>query len=64
MIVECKAPHTKISQDVFDQIARYNMVLKVDYLMVSNGLQHFCCKLFYEEMHYQFIEHIPDYGEL
>ena len=41
MIVEYKAPHIEITQAVFDQITRYNMVLKVDYLVVSNGMQHY-----------------------
>ncbi|HRW62678.1 MAG TPA: type I restriction enzyme HsdR N-terminal domain-containing protein, partial [Bacteroidales bacterium] len=45
LIVECKAPEVKIGQNVFDQIARYNMVLNVKLLVVTNGLQHFCCKL-------------------
>ena len=43
LIVEYKAPHIEITQTVFDQITRYNMVLKVDYLIVSNGLNHYCC---------------------
>ena len=42
LIVEYKAPHIEITQTVFDQITRYNMVLKVDYLIVSNGLNHSC----------------------
>ena len=45
MIVEYKAPEIEITQKVFDQITRYNMVLKVDYLIVSNGLQHYCCRI-------------------
>ena len=44
MIVEYKAPHIEITQAVFNQITRYNMVLKVDYLVVSNGMQHYCCR--------------------
>ncbi|MDA0890661.1 MAG: type I restriction enzyme HsdR N-terminal domain-containing protein, partial [Bacteroidetes bacterium] len=49
MIVECKAPNMKITQDTFDQIARYNFKLKVKYLVVTNGLQHFCCEMDYEK---------------
>ena len=64
MIVECKAPQIKINQDVFDQIVRYNMVLKVDYLLVTNGLKHYCCKMLYDQMNYQFVENIPEYEEL
>lgn len=64
MIVEYKAPHIEIKQAVFDQIMRYNMVLKVDYLVVSNGMQHYCCRMNYENQSYTFLEDIPDYGEL
>lgn len=64
MIVEYKAPHVGISQSVFDQITRYNMVLKVDYLIVSNGLQHYCCRLDYEHGNYTFLKDIPDYSML
>lgn len=64
MIVEYKAPSIEITQAVFDQITRYNMVLKVDYLVVSNGLQHYCCKIDYTEMSYAFLQDIPEYLEL
>lgn len=64
MIVEYKAPHIEITQAVFDQIARYNIVLKVAYLVVSNGLQHYCCCLDYEKQSYTFLQDIPDYGSL
>jgi hypothetical protein len=59
LMVECKAPEVKISQDTFDQIARYNMAFKVRYLVVTNGLQHFCCQMNYVENNYQFLEQIP-----
>lgn len=64
MIVECKAAEVKINQDVFDQIARYNMALKVNYLVVTNGLNHYCCFLDYENDSYTFLENIPDYDSL
>lgn len=64
MIVEYKAPHIEITQAVFDQITRYNMVLKVEYLVVSNGLQHYCCRLDYEKQSYCFLQDIPSYKEL
>ncbi|MBO5263991.1 MAG: type I restriction enzyme HsdR N-terminal domain-containing protein [Bacteroidaceae bacterium] len=60
-IVEYKAPTVKIDEKVFAQIARYNLVLKVDYLIVSNGLQHFCCKMDYEKKSYSFLREIPAY---
>lgn len=64
MIIEYKAPHISINQNVFDQIVRYNMVLKTKYLVVSNGMQHYCCIIDYDNNSYQFIPHIPTYEEL
>ena len=64
MIIEYKAPDVKITQAVFNQISKYNMVLRVKYLIVSNGLQHFCCELNYETLNYQFIKEIPLFSEL
>ena len=64
MIVEYKAPTIALSQKVFDQITVYNMLLHVDYLVVSNGLDHFCCRMNYDDNSYTFLESIPDYGEL
>jgi len=61
LIVECKAPSVKINQKVFDQIARYNLSLRVDFLIVTNGLEHFCCQLNFKKNQYSFLEHIPDY---
>ena len=64
MIIEYKAPHIPITQKVFDQISIYNMLLHVDYLVVSNGLQHYVCKMDYNDKKYLFLEDIPDYEEL
>ena len=64
LIVECKSPGTKITQDVFDQIARYNMQLHVNYLIITNGLEHYCCKLDYNNNSYSFLKDIPDYTEI
>ena len=64
MIVEYKAPHIAITQAVFDQITRYNLVLKVDYLIVSNGINHYCCKIDYQSMSYSFLPDIPSYTDL
>ncbi len=64
MIVEYKRPDVEITQKVFDQICRYNMVLHVDYLIVSNGLSHYCCKMDYERQQYEFLEDIPNYADL
>lgn len=64
MIIEYKAPNIRITQKVFDQICRYNMTLKVDYLIISNGMEHFCCRIDYENSSYVFLEDIPNYNEL
>lgn len=64
MIIEYTAPHIPITQKVFDQISIYNMLLHVDYLVVSNGLQHYICKMDYNDKKYLFLEDIPDYEEL
>ena len=61
MIIEYKAPTIPLSQKVFDQITVYNMLLHVDYLIVSNGLQHVCCKMDYSNNSYSFLEEIPNY---
>ncbi|MEI6489510.1 MAG: type I restriction enzyme HsdR N-terminal domain-containing protein [Bacteroidota bacterium] len=59
LLVECKAPIVKISQDTFDQVARYNMAFGVKYMVVTNGINHFCCVMDYENSTYQYIENIP-----
>lgn len=64
MIVEYKAPHVAITQAVFDQIATYNLLLRVDYLVVSNGLSHYCCRMDYEARQYRYLQDIPLYAEL
>ena len=61
MIIEYKSPSIELQQKVFNQISTYNLLLKVDYLIVSNGMQHYCCKMDYENHKYVFLEEIPDY---
>ncbi len=61
MIIEYKAPQIALTQRVFDQISVYNLLLHVDYLIVSNGLQHYCCQMDYEQHQYRFLKEIPDY---
>jgi hypothetical protein len=61
IIVECKAPKIKITQATFDQIARYNLKLKANFLVVTNGLEHFYCKMDFEKETYIFLKDIPDY---
>jgi hypothetical protein len=64
VLVECKAPEVKITQAVFDQAARYNLVFRVKYLMVTNGLKHYCCEIDFENGKIHFLEDIPAYTEL
>lgn len=64
LLVECKAPDVKISQSTFDQIAVYNMELKVPFLLITNGLQHFSCVINFEERRYDFLKDIPDFGDI
>ena len=64
VIVEYKQPDVSITQAVFDQIARYNMELRADYLIVSNGRQHYCCKMDYRNSTYYFLPQIPDFRDL
>ncbi|MCM1475188.1 MAG: type I restriction enzyme HsdR N-terminal domain-containing protein [Muribaculaceae bacterium] len=63
-IIEYKAPGVVVNQQTFDQIVRYNMSLKAKYLIVSNGLHHYCCIIDYKTNSYQFIPRVPDYHEL
>ncbi|ESU25306.1 hypothetical protein FLJC2902T_31140 [Flavobacterium limnosediminis JC2902] len=61
LLVECKAPEVPISQQTFDQIARYNMILEAKYLMVTNGLNHYFCSMDFENEQYQFLRELPDF---
>lgn len=63
-IVEYKAPSVPISPAVFNQIARYNIVLRVPYLIVSNGLTHYCCRVDYDNDRCEFLTAIPTYAEM
>jgi len=64
VIVEYKAPQVPITQEVFNQIQSYNSVLKADYLIVSNGLLHYCCRMDYEGDRVIFLREIPRFEEL
>ena len=61
IIIECKAPFIKISQETFDQIARYNLKLKAKFLVITNGLAHFYCKMDLKNKTYIFLKDLPDY---
>ena len=64
LVAEFKAPEIKISQQTFDQIVRYNMQLKVKFLIVSNGMVHFCCSIDYAGNSYAFLPEIPDFADI
>lgn len=64
MVIEYKAPSVALTQKVFNQVSAYNLLLHVDYLIVSNGLQSYCCKMDYDHHKYLFIDHIPYYEEI
>jgi hypothetical protein len=64
VLVECKAPEVKVTRATFDQAARYNLVFHVKYLIVTNGLKHYCCYLDFKLQQVHFLEEIPDYGAL
>ncbi|WP_396169122.1 type I restriction enzyme HsdR N-terminal domain-containing protein [Flavobacterium sp.] len=61
LLIECKAPEVKITQETFNQIARYNLVLNAKYLMVSNGLNHYFCQMDFENEKYVFLEELPNF---
>lgn len=64
LIVEYKAPDIKITQEVFNQIANYNIVLRVNYLIVSNGIEHYCCYVDYEKQTFSYLPEIPNFEKL
>jgi hypothetical protein len=61
LLIECKAPEVTITQQTFDQIARYNLVLNAKYLMVSNGLNHYFCQMDFENEKYVFLKELPEF---
>ena len=64
MIVECKAPAVEISQKVFDQVTRYNEWYNAPYLLVTNGMKHFCCRIDMLKKTYEFLMDIPEFDDL
>lgn len=63
LLVECKAPQVSISQETFDQIAQYNLILKAENLMVTNGLNHYFCQMDFENKKYIFLRELPVYSK-
>ena len=64
ILIECKASEIKIAQTTFDQIARYNMTLNAQFLMVTNGLNHYFCKMDFKNEKYEFLKELPEYSGL
>lgn len=64
LIIELKAPNIAITQATFDQVAVYNAKLKVDFFIISNGIEHFCCKVNLETARYEFFPEIPDFNQI
>lgn len=64
LLVECKRASVPVTQKTFDQISRYDLVLKVPYLLISNGLQHFCFSLDKSGNRFAYHAEIPDWKEL
>ncbi len=61
LLIECKSPEVSINQNTFDQIARYNLSLKAEYLMVTNGLNHYFCQMDFEKEEYIFLKELPEF---
>jgi hypothetical protein len=62
VIIEYKAPSVPVTQDVFEQIMRYNSCLRVGILMVTNGMEHYCCRVDYENLSCSYLKEVPEYG--
>lgn len=63
LLIECKAPEVTITQNTFDQIARYNLKLNAKYLMVTNGLNHYFCQMDFEKEEYIFLKELPEFNQ-
>lgn len=61
VIVECKSPDVEITQNLFDQAARYNLTVGAKYFLLTNGLRHFCCTMNHETQSWNFLEELPVY---
>jgi hypothetical protein len=63
-LVECKAPSVRIDQRTFDQAARYNIIFRVRFLLVTNGLVHYCCRVDHEGGTVHFLDRLPSFAEM
>lgn len=64
LLIECKAPDIAITQKTFDQISVYNIELKVPFLLITNGIETFCCKTDSDNLRYSFLKDVPYFSEL
>ncbi len=64
VLVEYKAPNIALTQKVFNQIAAYNFTFRVNYLIISNGMSHYCCKMDFEQARFEFLSELPSYQSL
>lgn len=64
VVVEYKAPEVAVTQKVFDQIARYNLVMRARYLVVSNGVDHYCCRYDHATGRYAFMREVPSWQDI
>ena len=64
LLAECKAPEVSIDQSVFDQAARYNLILQVPFLLITNGIKHFCCLIDISNQSWKFLGYIPTNKEI
>ena len=62
VLVECKAPNIKVSEDTFHQIANYNLALKTKYLLVTNGIKTYCCEMDYVNQSFEFLNEVPSFA--
>jgi hypothetical protein len=64
LMIECKSPDIKIGQSTFEQVSVYNITFHVPYLIITNGMQHFCCEVDFQKRSVNFLKEIPDYNEI
>ena len=64
LIVECKAPTITLSNETLRQAARYNIPLGVKYLVITNGLKHYCVKLNEADKEFKVVDEMPDFEAL
>ena len=64
MLVECKAVEIKLTQKVIEQIAVYNHIISASYIVITNGISHYCYKINHESRNYEVLEHLPPFDQL